>query len=81
MQFTGGHAIWFQPWLIEYAKVNSAIIIGVDYRLMPEHNGLDMMEDLKDLEDWLFNKLQSHLGTHIEVDLDRILIEGDSAGN
>lgn len=48
---------------------------------MPEHNGLDMLVDLKDLKDWIFNDLQTRLGSDIEVDLDKILIEGDSAGN
>lgn len=48
---------------------------------MPEHNGLEMMEDLKDVEDWIFTNLQSHLGSEVEVDLDKIMIEGDSAGN
>jgi acetyl esterase/lipase len=81
LQFTGGHAIWFQPWLKEYAKLHSAIVVAADYRLMPEHNGLHMMEDLDDLWDWIFNKLPSFLGGDVEVDLDRILIKGDSAGS
>lgn len=47
---------------------------------MPEHNGLEMMEDLSDAWDWVFNNLQSYLGQDVEADLDRIMIEGDSAG-
>lgn len=80
LKFTGGHAFWFQPWLIEYARIHSAIIVGIDYRLMPEANGLDMMEDLNDLGFWMFNKFQLYLGNETQVDLDKILIEGDSAG-
>lgn len=72
--------MWLQSWLVEYAKANSAIIVGVDYRLLPEHNGREMMEDLADFWHWLFNSLQSFLGSEIEIDLDRILIKGDSAG-
>jgi hypothetical protein len=81
LQVTGGHSIWFQKWLVEYAKLHSAVIVGVDYRLMPEHNGLEMMEDVADVWDWILSgKLQAYLGSEVEVDLDKILIEGDSAG-
>lgn len=48
---------------------------------MPESNGLDMMQDLKDFWSWLFHSLQSVLGDEVIVDLTRILIEGDSAGS
>lgn len=41
---------------------------------------MEIMEDLKDLKTWIFKKLQLHLGSEIQVDLDNILIEGDSAG-
>ncbi|RDW57180.1 hypothetical protein BP6252_13828 [Coleophoma cylindrospora] len=77
---TGGHAIWFQSWLKDYAKLHSAIIVAADYRLIPEHNGLEMMQDLSDFWDWVFKKLPSFLDSGIEADLDKILIEGDSAG-
>lgn len=80
-QFTGGHTAFFQPWLQEYAKIHSAVVVSADYRLMPEHNGLDMMEDLKDLWHWIFNELQSFVGDKADLDMDKILIEGDSAGS
>lgn len=60
--------------------MHSAIVVNVNYRLMPEHNGLDIMEDLDDVWEWIHTKLQTYLGGDVEVDLDRILIEGDSAG-
>lgn len=60
--------------------MHSAIVVNVNYRLMPEHHGLDIMEDLDDVWEWIHTKLQTYLGGDVEVDLDRILIEGDSAG-
>jgi acetyl esterase/lipase len=80
VKVTGGFGLWFSPWLLEYAKLHSAVIIGVDYRLMPEHNGLDMMEDLDDFWNWAFNKSQQYLSDKVELDLEKIMIAGDSAG-
>lgn len=47
---------------------------------MPESTGLEVMEDLSDVWDWVYNKLQLHIGSEIEVDLTKIMSEGDSGG-
>lgn len=77
---TGSRLIWFQPWLVQYALLHSAIIVAPDYRFMPESTGLEIMEDVSDLWDWVYNKLQLSVGSDIELDMDKILVEGDSGG-
>lgn len=77
---SGAYDIWIQPWLLDYTALHGGILVSADYRLMPEANGLEVMEDVSDLWSWVFNDLQDFLGEGIKVDLDRILIEGDSAG-
>lgn len=56
-----------------------------DYRLLPESSGLDILEDLQHLFEWVHSSLASHLSalpSHpgITPNLDRILVTGESAG-
>lgn len=77
---TGSGMIWFQPWLVKYALLHSAIIVAPDYRLMPEATGLDILEDVSDLWDFVYTKLQSTVGDEVELDMGKIMVEGDSGG-
>lgn len=77
---TGSRLIWFQPWLIKYALQHSAIIVAPDFRFMPEATGLEILEDMSDLWVWIEQKLQSSVGSGIDVDLNKIMVEGDSGG-
>jgi hypothetical protein len=47
---------------------------------MPESTGLEIMSDISDLWTWIYHDLQTHIGDGIEVDFNKILIEGDNAG-
>lgn len=74
---------WFAQWLLEYALAHSAIIISVNYRLLPESNGLDILEDVSDYWKWMQQDLQQHLGKFkpgIEADLFKVIVHGASAG-
>lgn len=68
--------------MLELALSKTAIIITPDYRLMPEANGLDILQDLRDFYNWLAtpNNLSSHLPDGVSVDLDNVLVTGESAG-
>jgi Tfp pilus assembly PilM family ATPase len=66
--------------LIDYSILHSAIIVSPDYQMLPEANGMDIMQDLSDFWQWVDQDLQKQLATGIEVDLDKILLEGGSAG-
>ncbi|KAE9372865.1 alpha/beta-hydrolase [Stipitochalara longipes BDJ] len=77
---TGAHQEWFEPWLMKYSILHSAIVVSPDYRMLPEANGLDIMKDLSDFWDWVHSGLQKELGSGIEIDYGKILIERGSAG-
>ncbi|KAJ5728224.1 hypothetical protein N7493_004554 [Penicillium malachiteum] len=76
---------WFPDWLVELAFSRRAIVITPDYRLLPEANGHDILEDLSDFWKWFSENLETKLaGYHpeakIQPDFDRILATGGSAG-
>jgi acetyl esterase/lipase len=59
------------------------MIIGVNYRLLPESNGIDIMQDVADFWEWLPTKLPEYLQSSapsIEADLSQVITYGDSAG-
>jgi acetyl esterase/lipase len=60
------------------------MFVAGDYRLMPESNGLDIMEDLSDFWKWVRDgSLQRHLNSFkpgVEADLSKVLAYGESAG-
>ena len=64
------------------ALSKSAIIISPDYRLMPEANGLDILQDVKDFYDWLQtpDNLDKCLPKGVTAANDRVLVTGESAG-
>lgn len=51
-----------------------------NYRLAPEANGEDILEDIADFWRWLHSDLGTHLSGRTQPDLTRILATGGSAG-
>ncbi|KAF4632861.1 hypothetical protein G7Y89_g5253 [Cudoniella acicularis] len=82
---TGGalYPEWFADWILEYCVQHSAIIVSANYRLLPESNGTDIMEDVSDFWTWIREDLQSYLTRvkpGIEADLSKVIVHGGSAG-
>ncbi|KAF2012014.1 alpha/beta-hydrolase [Aaosphaeria arxii CBS 175.79] len=75
---------WFSSWLVPFMLRNKAIAVLPNYRLLPEHNGADIIEDLDDFWKWVDSgKLAAGIRSctpGIMVDLDRVCVAGDSAG-
>ncbi|KAL4819917.1 Alpha/Beta hydrolase protein [Aspergillus spinulosporus] len=91
-RFHGGGLVMADPifadfwpqWLTDLALRHSAIIVSPNYRLMPQAMGLDIYDDIEDFWTWLRSPaLQELLAKHktpTQLDLDRILLAGESAG-
>lgn len=72
-------------WVLQYAEQYGAIIVSANYRLLPESNGIDILEDVDSLFEWLFSSLDKLLAAVLEVpglraDLSHLLVMGESAG-
>jgi acetyl esterase/lipase len=70
-------------WALDYAFQKSAIWIAPDYRLLPESNGLDILEDLNDFWTWVREELPGYLksiGSAAEPDYEHVMAYGESAG-
>lgn len=77
------HYLTMAAWLPAYAASASAIIVSPDHRLLPSATVPDILSDLEDLWEWAHQSLPSVLASRAPqhfVDLDRILLEGNSAG-
>ncbi|EWY84272.1 hypothetical protein FOYG_14029 [Fusarium oxysporum NRRL 32931] len=76
--------IRFHGGILEYALENNLILVSCDYRLIPESNGLDILEDIEDVWSWVQNSLNEAMGTMTNgksgVDLQRVLLAGERAG-
>ncbi|KAF2676810.1 alpha/beta-hydrolase [Lentithecium fluviatile CBS 122367] len=77
-------AKWIAAWFIPFIHRNNAITVLPNYRLTPEHTGNDILEDLTDFWAW-FNgggveKFLASQNISAELDYDRVLASGDSAG-
>src|SRR5256885_5093150 len=67
--------------LIELALSQGAIIISPDYRLLPEANGADTLNDVESFWDWLHSILPSIAKSwHARPDLTKIACCGQSCG-
>jgi len=69
--------------LIEYALSKEAIIVAADYRLAPEANGTDILNDMEAFWSWLATTLPSIAHAQAwqaQPDLTRILCVGQSTG-
>ncbi|GJC85515.1 putative carboxylesterase 120 [Colletotrichum liriopes] len=75
---------FFQPWHMELAARNSAVIVSPNYRLAPEASMEDVLEDIEDHWTWVQRELpgfvEKETGGRVKVDTERILTAGDSAG-
>jgi hypothetical protein len=60
------------------------MFVSADYRLMPESNGLDMLEDLSDFWTWVrggeLQKTLDGFKPGVEADLEKVIAYGESAG-
>ncbi|KAF9690514.1 hypothetical protein EKO04_011462 [Ascochyta lentis] len=74
---------WFANYLVSFTHRTSSIIVLPNYRLLPEHSGADILEDVRDLWAWVENHLADfvlRVAPGVEIDLDRLLVGGDSSG-
>ncbi|PYH97113.1 alpha/beta-hydrolase, partial [Aspergillus ellipticus CBS 707.79] len=75
---------WFPPYLNDIAKEHNAVIVSANYRMLPEVTSNDLFDDIEDLWTWLHSStlkdLLSSLNTPTELDLERIITAGESAG-
>lgn len=69
--------------LIDFSEAQEAIVVTPDYRLIPEANGLEQLDDVQDLWKWVHQSLPteiSKISSKLSVNLDRIAVAGESAG-
>ncbi|KAF3003226.1 hypothetical protein E8E13_009906 [Curvularia kusanoi] len=74
---------WFSNYLVPFTHRTSSIIVLPNYRFIPESNGTDILEDIKDLWIWIDARLAAYIRTivpGVEIDLDKLLVSGDSSG-
>ncbi|KAI9847046.1 MAG: hypothetical protein M1838_001058 [Thelocarpon superellum] len=75
---------FISQWILDHALEHSAITVCPNYRLMPEANGLDILEDLADFWKWLYAQLPTLISWASEgdstVDVEKMLVVGGSAG-
>lgn len=76
--------LFYPPWLEPFARGISAIVISADYRLLPESNPTEILEDLESLWSWLHSTFPTTLneisgGKH-RADPANIILNGGSAG-
>ncbi|KLO14286.1 alpha/beta-hydrolase [Schizopora paradoxa] len=89
----GGHRgfpTYIPLWLYSSGYHNNAIIVAPDYRLLPEATVVELLDDLDDFWKWLGTEFpsvvreQSRIASgsdkELEVDLDRVVVQGESAG-
>ncbi|KAF3050933.1 hypothetical protein E8E11_008701 [Didymella keratinophila] len=78
------YAPWFAAYFIPFTHRANAIVVSPNYRLVPEHTGAEILEDLRDFWTWLRDGgLKQYLASQNvdrELDFDRVLASGDSAG-
>lgn len=74
---------WCPQYFIDYALENNAIVVAANYRLMPEANGLEILDDISDFWKWLKTDLNTHVKSvkpDVTADLNHVLVAGESAG-
>ncbi|KLO96745.1 uncharacterized protein LW93_10125 [Fusarium fujikuroi] len=72
------------PRILEYALENNAILVSCDYRLIPESNGIEILQDIEKVWSWVQSSLDEAIGKMTNgksrADLGRVLLAGESAG-
>ncbi|GME45564.1 Alpha/beta hydrolase fold-3 [Neofusicoccum parvum] len=78
------HPAFFPLWILELSMIMGAIIIVPNYRLLPESNVLDILEDMDDFWNWTHCGLDPLIASSSvpgrQADITRILTVGESAG-
>ncbi|GAM90459.1 hypothetical protein ANO11243_085030 [Dothideomycetidae sp. 11243] len=78
------YAPWLSDWILELAEREGAAILMPNYRLLPESNGFDILEDMDDFWRWTrhggASKLLSEAFPNLDIDTSRTLVIGESAG-
>lgn len=74
---------WFSNYLISFTHRTSSIIVLPNYRFIPESTGADILEDIKDFWTWTDAHLPAYIRSvapEVQVDLNTLLVSGDSSG-
>lgn len=72
--------------MLQLASENNAVLVSANYRLFPESNGTDILDDMDDFWTWVMapgalDTLLSSSGLDaVEIDRSRIITAGESAG-
>lgn len=74
---------WFSNYLVSFTHRTSSIIVLPNYRFVPESSGTDILDDIRDFWAWadyhLTDFVQS-VAPGVKIDLDKLLVSGDSSG-
>ena len=82
----GGEALfprWFAAYLVSFILRNNAVLVLPNYRLIPEHNGFDILSDISGFWTWFEAELPSYVASvcpDVALDTGHVLVAGDSAG-
>ncbi|KAF7588380.1 hypothetical protein BBP40_005773 [Aspergillus hancockii] len=75
---------WFPQWVLDLANKHNAVIATANYRFLPEATSLEIFKDIEDFWSWLHSsevaELLSSCAIPTELDFDRIITAGESAG-
>jgi acetyl esterase/lipase len=79
---------WMAAWNFTWALSHNAVVVLPNYRLMPEANGADILDDLRDFWTWVADQgkdgllafVQEQTGGRVALDLGRVIAMGESAG-
>ena len=92
-RFHGGYLVYgsrnepqlIPPRIVDHALENDMVLVSCDHRLLPESTGIEVLEDIEDFWSWIQLNLNGTVNTMTggrnSVDLQRILVSGESAGN
>lgn len=74
---------WFSNYLVSFTHRTSSIVVLPNYRFVPEHSGADILEDVRDFWAWAdrdLGRLVQNAAPGVEINLDQLLVSGDSSG-
>lgn len=74
---------WFSNYVVAFAHNANCITVLPNYRLVPEHSGDDILEDLKDFWAWYDRDLKNvveALDPSVDLNTEKLLVSGESSG-
>jgi acetyl esterase/lipase len=88
---TGGPRLgdWLRPWTLQLAEHLGAILLSPDYRLLPESNGGDILDDMRTFWHWCCRNsglaaavevMAPGLGEKVDLGKAKVIVVGESAG-